>query len=100
MISSRKLARREEFLPFSPPDISEAEIAEVVDTLRSGWITTGPKTRRFEQEFAAYVGSAGALALNSCTAGLHIALATLGIGAGDEVITTPLTFTSSVNVIE
>lgn len=100
MVTTRKFARREEFLTFSPPDITDDEIAEVVDTLRSGWITTGPKTRRFEQEFAAYVGSQGALALNSCTAGLHIALATLGIGEGDEVITTPLTFTSSVNVIE
>jgi dTDP-4-amino-4,6-dideoxygalactose transaminase len=87
-------------LPFSPPAIGEEEIAEVVDTLRSQWITTGPKTRRFESEFAATVGACGALALNSCTAGLHTALATLGIGPGDEVITTPLTFAASVNVIE
>jgi len=93
-------ARRAEFLPFSPPTIGEEEIAEVVDTLRSQWITTGPKTKRFESEFAAAVGAPGALALNSCTAGLHTALATLGIGPGDEVITTPLTFAASVNVIE
>ncbi len=93
-------ARRAEFLPFSPPSIGEEEIAEVVDTLRSHWITTGPKTKRFEAEFAASVGATGALALNSCTAGLHTALATFGIGAGDEVITTPLTFAASVNVIE
>ena len=91
---------RTHFLPFSPPAIGEEEIAEVVDTLRSQWITTGPKTRRFESEFAATVGACGALALNSCTAGLHTALATLGIGPGDEVITTPLTFAASVNVIE
>ncbi|HVH69042.1 MAG TPA: DegT/DnrJ/EryC1/StrS aminotransferase family protein [Gemmatimonadales bacterium] len=93
-------AGRREFLPFSPPLIGEEEIAEVVDTLRSSWITTGPKVKRFEQEFAAYLGAPAALALNSCTAGLHTALVTLGIGPGDEVITTPMTFTASVNVIE
>jgi len=87
-------------LPFSPPLIGEEEISEVVDTLRSDWITTGPKTKRFEKEFAAYLDAPGALALNSCTAGLHTALATLGIGPGDEVITTPMTFAASVNVIE
>lgn len=92
--------RRRDFLPFSPPLIGEEEISEVVDTLRSNWITTGPKTKRFEQEFATYLGAPGALALNSCTAGLHTALVTLGIGAGDEVITTPTTFAASVNVIE
>jgi dTDP-4-amino-4,6-dideoxygalactose transaminase len=91
---------RAQFLPFSPPSIGEEEIAEVVDTLRSQWITTGPKTRRFETEFAAALGAPGALALNSCTAGLHTALVTLGIGPGDEVITTPMTFAASVNVIE
>jgi dTDP-4-amino-4,6-dideoxygalactose transaminase len=93
-------ARRAEFLPFAPPVIGEEEIQEVVDTLRSDWITTGPKTKRFETEFAAYLEAPGALALNSCTAGLHTALATLGVGPGDEVITTPITFTASVNVIE
>ena len=91
---------RREFLAFSPPLIGEEEISEVVDTLRSDWITTGPKTKRFEKEFAAYLDAPGALALNSCTAGLHTALATLGIGPGDEVITTPMTFAASVNVIE
>jgi dTDP-4-amino-4,6-dideoxygalactose transaminase len=90
----------ESFVQFSPPVIGEEEIAEVVDTLRSGWISTGPKTKRFEEEFTAYLGAPGALALNSCTAGLHAALATLGVGPGDEVITTPMTFCSSVNVIE
>ncbi|MGE3173741.1 MAG: DegT/DnrJ/EryC1/StrS family aminotransferase [Planctomycetota bacterium] len=87
-------------VPFSPPNITEAEIAEVVDTLRSDWITTGPKTRKFEEEFAAYVQAPGALALNSCTAGLHIALLTLGVRPGDRVATTPMTFAASVNVIE
>jgi dTDP-4-amino-4,6-dideoxygalactose transaminase len=92
--------RRSEFLRFSPPSIGEEEVAEVVDTLRSGWITTGPKTHRFEQAFAAFAGSPAALALNSCTAALHTALAALEIGAGDEVITSPMTFTASANVVE
>lgn len=91
---------RDTFLPFSPPFVGEEEIAEVVDSLRSGWITTGPKTKRFEQEFAAYLGAPAALALSSCTAALHTALVAHGIGPGDEVITTPLTFTASVAVIE
>lgn len=91
---------RKAFLPFSPPCIGEEEIAEVVDTLRSQWITTGPKTKAFEQQFGNYVGSQAVLALNSCTAGLHLALASAGIGPGDEVITTPITFAASVNVIE
>lgn len=91
---------REQFLPFSPPSIGEEEIAEVVDTLRSGWLTTGPKTRRFEQAFADEFDSPSAAALNSCTAGLHAALVALGVGPGDEVITTCLTFAATVNVIE
>lgn len=91
---------RAEYLPFSRPALGDEEISEVVDTLRSNWITTGPKTKRFEADFAAYLGSPGALALNSCTAALHTALATLGVGPGDEVITTPITFAASVNVIE
>jgi dTDP-4-amino-4,6-dideoxygalactose transaminase len=93
-------AKRTTFLPFSTPLIGKEEIREVVDTLRSGWITTGPKTQRFEAEFAAYLHRSGGLALSSCTAALHTALATLGIGPGDEVITTALTFAASVNVIE
>lgn len=91
---------RRDFLPFNPPLVGEEEIREVVDTLRSPWITTGPKTRRFEEEFAAFVGAPGALALNSCTAAMHTALAVLGIGPGDEVITTPMTFAATANVIE
>src|SRR5512141_1868799 len=91
---------RSSFLPFSPPLIGNEEIEEVVDTLRSDWITTGPKTRRFEAEFSQFVQAPAALALNSCTAGLHTALVALGVGRGDEVITTPMTFAASVNVIE
>jgi dTDP-4-amino-4,6-dideoxygalactose transaminase len=87
------------FIPFHRPSIGEEEIAEAVDTLRSGWLTTGPKTAQFERDFEAYVKSPHALAANSCTAGLHLALAALGIGPGDEVITTPLTFCATVNTI-
>ena len=87
-------------LPFSPPNIGEEEIAEVVDTLRSDWITTGPKTQRFEREFASAVGTPQCLALNSCTAALHLALVALGIGPGDAVLTTPMTFCSTVHAIE
>jgi dTDP-4-amino-4,6-dideoxygalactose transaminase/lipopolysaccharide/colanic/teichoic acid biosynthesis glycosyltransferase len=87
-------------LPFSRPSIGEEEIAEVVDTLRSDWITTGPKVRRFEQEFAAAVGAPAALGLSSCTAALHLALVSQGIGPGDFVITTPITFCATVHAIE
>lgn len=88
------------YIPFSPPMIGEEEIEEVVKTLRSDWITTGPKTRQFEQEFSAFLQAPGALALNSCTGALHTALAAAGIGPGDEVISTPMTFASTINVIE
>ncbi|MGE5553678.1 MAG: DegT/DnrJ/EryC1/StrS family aminotransferase [Betaproteobacteria bacterium] len=91
---------RSTFLNYSPPAISDEEREEVMDTLRSDWITTGPKTRRFEAEFATFIGAPAALALNSCTAGLHTALVALGVGPGDEVITTPMTFCATVNVIE
>ena len=91
---------RKNFLPLSPPCISDEEIAEVVDTLRSDWITTGPKVKRFEQAFAAAVNAPAALALSSCTAALHLALVSLGIGPGDAVLTTPMTFCSGVHVIE
>ena len=95
-------AARATYLPFSPPAIGPEEIAEVVDTLRSDWITTGPKTRAFEQRFGTYVGAPGGtcLMLNSCTAGLHVALATLGVGPGDEVLVPTLTFTATANVVE
>lgn len=91
---------RTTFLPFSPPLIGEEEIAEVVDTLRSDWITTGPKVKRFEQDFAAFIGAPEALAVSSCTAALHLALLALGIGPGDAVIASPMTFASAVHVIE
>lgn len=89
---------RPDFLPFALPDIGDAEIAEVVATLRSGWITTGPRARRFEAEFAAYVGAAHAVALNSCTAALHLALDAIGLRAGDEVIVPVTTFTATAEV--
>jgi dTDP-4-amino-4,6-dideoxygalactose transaminase len=91
--------RTQPFIPFHLPSIGEEEIAEVVATLRSGWLTTGPRTAQFEKDFAAYVSAPHALALNSCTAGLHVALAALGIRQGSEVITTPLTFSSTVHTI-
>ncbi len=89
------------FLPFALPEIGEAEIAEVVDTLRSGWVTTGPKARRFEQAFTEFLGdpSLQSVAVNSATAGLHLALEALGIGPGDEVITTTHTFTATAEVV-
>lgn len=86
-------------VPFSPPDITEEEIAEVVDTLRSGWITTGPKTKRFENEIAAYCHTAKAACLNSATASLELSLRILGVGPGDEVITSAYTYTASCSVI-
>lgn len=91
---------RSEFLPFSPPWVGEEEINEVVATLRSDWITTGPRTKQFEEEFAAYVGAPDALAVTSCTDALQVALAALGIGDGDAVFTTTMTFCSTAHVVE
>lgn len=88
------------FLPFALPEIGEEEIAEVADALRSGWITSGPKTIQFEKDFASFLGhNVEAVALNSATAGLHLGLEALGIGPGDEVITTTHTFTATAQVI-
>lgn len=87
------------FLPFSAPWFGPEEKAEVLAVLDSDWITTGPRTRQFEKDFAAYIGADEALALNSCTAALQLALASLGIGAGDAVITAPLTFAATANVM-
>ena len=93
------------FLPFAQPEIGDDEIAEVVDTLKSGWVTTGPKAKRFEQDFAALLGDTTrgealhCVAVNSATAGLHLALEALGIGPGDEVITTTHTFTATAEVV-
>lgn len=89
---------RNSFLPYCSPLIGEEEISEVIDTLRSGWLTTGPKVGRFEGEFAAYVGAKHAIAVNSCTAALHASLAGLDIRAGDEVIVPTLTFCATANV--
>lgn len=88
------------FLPFALPDIGEEEINEVVDSLRSGWLTTGPKTKRFEKDFADFLGGeVEAMAVSSATAGLHLALEACGISAGDQVITSTYTFTSTAEVI-
>jgi UDP-4-amino-4,6-dideoxy-N-acetyl-beta-L-altrosamine transaminase len=90
---------RDSFLPFSQPWIEEEEIQAVAEVLKSGWLTTGKKTMEFESEFARYIGSPIALAFNSCTGGLHCALAALGIGPGDEVITSVFTFAATANVV-
>ena len=87
-------------IKFSPPDISQEEIDEVVDTLKSGWITTGPKTKLFEKRIAEYCGTNKAVALNSATAGLELILRVLGISEGDEVIVPAYTYTASASVIE
>jgi len=89
-----------EFLPFALPEIGEDEIAEVVSALRSGWVTTGPKTKQFEADFVSYLGGdLEAIAVNSATAGLHLGLEALGVGPGDKVITTTHTFTATAEVI-
>jgi len=90
---------RRDFLPFNAPSLGDDEIAEVADTIRSGWIGTGPKTQRFEKMFQDYIGCHHAVAVNSCTAGLHLSLILSNVGPGDEVITTPLTFAATANVI-
>jgi len=90
---------RAEFLPFHRPWIDEPSIKAVVEVLESGWLTRGARTEAFERAFADYVGARHAIGLSSCTAGLHLALVTLGIGPGDEVITSPITFPASANVI-
>lgn len=87
-------------IKFSPPDITQAEIDEVVDALRSGWITTGPKTKEFERQIAAYCHTPKAVCLNSATAGLELVLRILGVKEGDEVITSAYTYTASASVIE
>lgn len=90
----------EQFLPFALPDIGEEEIREVIDSLRSGWLTSGPKTKQFESDFVDFLGgNVEAIAVNSATAGLHLALEAIGIQPGDEVITTTYTFTATAEVI-
>jgi UDP-4-amino-4-deoxy-L-arabinose-oxoglutarate aminotransferase len=87
-------------LPLSRPSLGEEEIREVLDVIRSGWITSGPRVRRFEEEFSRYVGVRHAVAVNSCTAALHVALLAHGMGPGDEVITSSMTWSATVNMIE
>jgi UDP-4-amino-4,6-dideoxy-N-acetyl-beta-L-altrosamine transaminase len=99
MITMSSTKRRSEFLAYGVPLIEEDDISAVVDSLKSNWITKGPKTMEFEKRFAEYVGAKYAVAVNSCTAGLHLALVAAGIGKGDEVITSTMTFASSANVI-
>ena len=96
-VISKRVARKT-FLPFALPHITQAEINEVVDTLRSGWLTTGPKTKRFEREFVARVGAPYALAVNSATAAMHLALDAIGLQPGDEVIVPVYTFTATAEV--
>src|SRR6266851_7147910 len=93
------MTRTHPFIPFHVPSIGDEETREVEATLRSGWLTTGPRTAQFEKEFSAYVRASHAIAVSSCTAGLHVAFAALGIGKGDEVITTPLTFCATAHAI-
>ncbi len=95
------MRRRDRFLVFGAPEIGEPEIEEVVDSLRSGWLGTGPKVRRFESDFARYQGVSAehVAAVNSCTAALHLAMVAAGLGPGDEVITTAMTFCATVNAI-
>jgi dTDP-4-amino-4,6-dideoxygalactose transaminase len=89
------LPLREDYLIFGSPAIEEDEINDVVDSLRSGWVGTGPKVKRFEDAFRDYIGARYAVALNSCTAALHLSLLAIGVGSGDEVVTTPMTFTAT-----
>ncbi|MDR1871277.1 MAG: DegT/DnrJ/EryC1/StrS aminotransferase family protein [Deltaproteobacteria bacterium] len=93
------LAPLPEFLPFAPPLTGPEEVAEIADTLKSGWLTKGPKSERFEKDLAAYLGAPDSLAVSSGTAALHLALAALGVTEGQGVITTPLTFASTVHAI-
>ncbi len=90
---------RERFVPFHVPSIEEVDVQGVVDTLRSGGLTTGPRTREFEEKFAAFVESPYGVAVNSCTAGLHVALSAFDLKPADEVITTPYTFAATVEAI-
>ncbi|MDM8553299.1 DegT/DnrJ/EryC1/StrS family aminotransferase [Desulfococcaceae bacterium HSG7] len=95
----KPIRSKENFLIFGAPLIEEPEIEEVVECMRRQWIGTGPKVHQFEEDFKAFKGSKHAIALNSCTAALHLSMFAAGIGSGDEVITTPMTFCSTVNAI-
>lgn len=98
-VSQQPVRSKDRFLVFGAPAIDDAEIQEVVRTMQSGWLGTGPRVAEFEQQMSAYKGSNHAVAVNSCTAALHLSLLAAGLGPGDEVITTPLTFCASVNAI-
>jgi UDP-4-amino-4-deoxy-L-arabinose-oxoglutarate aminotransferase len=87
-------------LPLSRPTLGEEEIREIIDVIQSGWITSGPRAKRFEEEFSRYVGARHAVAVNSCTAALHLALLAHGIGPGDEVVTSSMTWSATANMIE
>ncbi|MEM3154022.1 MAG: DegT/DnrJ/EryC1/StrS aminotransferase family protein [Candidatus Woesearchaeota archaeon] len=93
------MKKRSEFLPFCPPCIGKEEVKAVVETVRSGWLTMGPKVHKFEEAFAKYSGVKHAISVNSCTAGLHLSYIAAGINPGDEVITSPITFAATVNMI-
>ncbi len=93
------MTTRQSFLPFALPDVDSQELLQIKEALDSGWVTTGPKTKQFEAEFAAAVGARHAVAVNSCTAAMHLALEAIGLQRGDEVITTPYTFAASAEVI-
>src|SRR5262245_30898289 len=90
---------RKEFLPFHKPFLGDEEIREVVHCLESGWLTTGPRVRKFEEAFKSYIGAKHAVAVNSCTAALHLSLEAIGIRAGDEVIVPTMTFAATSEVI-
>src|SRR4030042_1206970 len=90
---------KERFLVFGAPAIAESEINEVLDSLKSGWLGTGPKVARFEEDFKRYKGAEHAVAVNSCTAALHLSILAAGLSEGDEVITTPMTFCATGNAI-
>jgi len=98
-VNMEKTTLSDDFLPFALPVIEEEEIKEVLDVLKSAWITTGPKVKLFEREFARYIGCKHAIAVNSCTAALHLALEAIGIREGDEIITSPMTFAATGEVI-
>lgn len=95
----KETRRRSTFLPFALPDVDETELFQIKEALESGWVTTGPKTRQFETEFARSVGGMCAVAVNSCTAAMHLALEAIGLKGGDEVITTPYTFGATAEVV-
>jgi dTDP-4-amino-4,6-dideoxygalactose transaminase len=95
----RLSSRRKTFLSFQPPAVGEEEIAAVTETLRSGWLTSGPRTGELERRFAEYVGARHAVALASGTAAMHLSLVAAGVGPGDEVITTPITWPATANVV-